>query len=208
MTSHRVYGFRRSRLTFRERELSKQYWDFIHDMAPKNTTTDRAADAATANAPTTLPSNPDTEEQRLQAEKILESGRVRLGSTNVRVFKPDEIEELPRVKTEELLGREIIILEVPGTITSQEYGTAHRVTLAFAENPRERLSWLCDVETVMGRQLTDQVKKGLPLWISVQERTAKSGRSYYTFDTPERLLRATGRYQSEYSQGELEDLPF
>src|SRR5437660_1227981 len=125
-------------------------------MAKSTTTTE---EAQTANAPSTLSSDPSSSpEQVKQAEKILEAGYVKLGGMRVNVYFK-VIDELPRVKTEELVGREIIILEVRGVITSQEYGTAHRVVLAFADAPRDRLSWLCDTETVMGRQLTDEKSK-------------------------------------------------
>jgi len=156
---------------------------------------------------------PTSGQNPLTAEKaveIMQRGSVRLRDGVVlHVYKEERFSELQAVKTEELIGHDIVVLAVKGSITG-DFGPSFVTEIAQKHGPAE-FSWLVNAAGPLGKQLQRIIdRKQLPFWASVHEKVSASGMTYYTFDTPGVIVDAMPRQNSKSDADvtELEDLPF
>jgi hypothetical protein len=111
-----------------------------------------------------------------------------LGSKPVRAFETKVISELPPIKTEELMGRTIILLGIVGELNAGDFGPSYVVEITSPEDTTVGHSWLVNKASVLGKQLAAEVEREgrntFPYSASLVELPSRQGRPYISFAPP------------------------
>jgi len=110
-----------------------------------------------------------------------------VGNRQVRQFEQKPVSEYEPIKTDDLIGRNIIVLGVVGDLNVGQYGPSWVVEITTPEDTTIGHSWLVNKASVLGRQLETEREKGaraFPFEVSLQEMTGTNGRMYITFAPP------------------------
>jgi hypothetical protein len=110
-----------------------------------------------------------------------------LGNRAVRAFESKPISEFEPIKTQDLVGRNIIILDIVGELNAGDFGPSWVVEITSQEDTSVGHSWLVNKASVIGKQLDTEQKKGaqaFPLEVSIVEMPSRTGRPYIAIAPP------------------------
>jgi len=113
-----------------------------------------------------------------------------LAGKSVRKFETKPISEFPPIKTEELLGRDFVVLGIAGELNAGDFGPSFVVEVTTLTDTSVGHSWLVNKASVLGRQLDTEIKKGssaFPFETTLIEAPSRTGRDYISFAPPNGL---------------------
>jgi len=112
-----------------------------------------------------------------------------LGSRPVRNFEQKVISDLPPIKTEELIGRTVILIGIAGELNAGDFGPSYVVEITSPEDTTVGHSWLVNKASVLGKQLASEIERegrnAFPYAAKLVEMPSRQGRPYISFAAPE-----------------------